>query len=320
VKLFICQKPRTLRPAIHVSCPVNHRFCSFVCSFFQSYFVLNPVGHYSGHDMNLTVQDLPKRSDFYRVNLGSLGRPLSSAVPPSLRDNFSTPRCQAEGGMGWIWCQWLLEAPAQQIQKEIAFLVNRGMQLQKKMSGPLRYRALHDLWLLHCAIFASTDKQLRQLAEDVVDSSGIGGQPLRTDGEFHASAWCGMLKHWILGDHVTAAKEASLIWTAYRYNIARFAPKSLVTKWLAADWNAFRTQQEKDFNALWEGARKKRLINSKKSGSTIVDAWNIPVAGHGWCWAHCGLAVLAHRQGIPVTTDPFWFPPHALKCVPNSPH
>jgi hypothetical protein len=34
-----------------------------------------------------------------------------------------------------------------------------------------------------------------------------------------------------------------------------------------------------------------------------------------WCWAHCGMALLAHRQGIEVATDPFWFPLHALKCT-----
>ena len=35
-----------------------------------------------------------------------------------------------------------------------------------------------------------------------------------------------------------------------------------------------------------------------------------------WCWAHCGLALLAYRAGAEVATDPFWFPSHALQCGP----
>jgi len=37
---------------------------------------------------------------------------------------------------------------------------------------------------------------------------------------------------------------------------------------------------------------------------------------HMWCWSHCGMAMLAHRKGIEIATDPLWFPLNALGGCP----
>lgn len=79
-------------------------------------------------------------------------------------------------------------------------------------------------------------------------------------------------------------------------------------------------QQEKDFKKQWERARRggpnrAKFIVSKNKLETVVDLRLLGMVGNGWTWAHCGLALLAHRQGAEVATDPLWFPPHALECV-----
>jgi len=216
--------------------------------------------------------------------------------------------------MGWVWCQWLAQTPKEQIRKPIEALVERGMKLQTNAPGRRRYRGLHDLWLLHCGIFASGSKQLKALAEQVVDASGIDGEPLQNDGELYASAWCGMLKHWILGNRKKAAEQSEAIWGAYRYDIARVAAKPLVTKWLAGDWKSFANAQEKDFETLWERARRDRIVVSEKRDKIVV-SMDVILPGVRWCWAHCGLALLAYRRAAEVATDPFWFPVDALACA-----
>jgi len=188
------------------------------------------------------------------------------------------------------------------------------MKVRTKAPGPRRFRALHDLWLLHCAIFACGSKQVKALAEQVVDASGVDGAPLRNDGELYASAWCGMLKHWILGNHEEAAKQSAIVWKSYRYDIARVAPKALVTQWLAEDWSAFARAQQKDIKTLWERARRDRFVVSGKRDKVLIRMDGI-IPGYQWCWAHCGLALLAYRRGADVACDPFWFPSHALACA-----
>jgi hypothetical protein len=37
---------------------------------------------------------------------------------------------------------------------------------------------------------------------------------------------------------------------------------------------------------------------------------------HQWCWAHCGMALLARRQAVEILTDPFWFPAAAVVGKP----
>jgi hypothetical protein len=165
--------------------------------------------------------------------------------------------------------------------------------------------------LLHCAIFASTDQQLRQLAERVVDASGAKGEVPRNDGDLYASAWSGMLKHWILDDKDEAVKQSKMIWGAYRPPYFRATSKPIVTKWLEEDWDAFVKEQKKDFEKLWNRARKDGTVTSEKKGAITVNVGRFPVA-QLWCWAHCGLALLAHRKHIQIATDPFWLPMLAI--------
>jgi hypothetical protein len=112
-------------------------------------------------------------------------------------------------------------------------------------------RAVSDWYLLHCAIFASSQTQLEKLAERVVDASGIGDhQPEAKKGELCASAWCGMLKHWVLGDLKKAGQQSELIWSAYRDASFAAAPKPLVIPWLKGDWDGFFKAQQRDFETL----------------------------------------------------------------------
>jgi hypothetical protein len=216
--------------------------------------------------------------------------------------------------MGWIWRQWLQEGAVAKIQERVSQFVDKGMEMQTASS--LFYMRPHaDLYLLHCAIFACESNQLEKLAERVVDSSGIGDhKPVDKGGELYASAWCGMLKHWILGDLKEAIRQSEMIWGAYRDASFTAATKPLVTPWLKGDWKAFVKAQQKDFEKLWARGRRDGTVRSEKHDEMVVTVERYPVE-QKWCWAHCGLALLAHRRGVEVVTDPFWFPPHALKCL-----
>jgi hypothetical protein len=77
----------------------------------------------------------------------------------------------------------------------------------------------------------------------------------------------------------------------------------------------FVKQQQKDFATHWQRARRDRTLRKRTAGEIVV---NLPgYIKQLWCWAHCGMALLAYRRGIEVLTDPFWLPPHALTCVPR---
>ena len=153
------------------------------------------------------------------------------------------------------------------------------------------------------------------MVEAVSDSSGENGERPSDDGELYAAAWCGLIKYWILGDDQKAVAESDVIWGAYRDAQVFAAPKPLTIPWIKRDWKTFVERQKKDFEKLWSRARKDAWTVRSETTSEIVvrsDGYQI---GHMWCWAHCGMALLAHRQGVEVATDPFWFPAHALKCV-----
>jgi hypothetical protein len=76
---------------------------------------------------------------------------------------------------------------------------------------------------------------------------------------------------------------------------------------------AFVKCQQKDFEKLWNRARKDRwTVRSENSTEMVVTSERYQIE-HQWCWAHCGMALLAHRQGAEVVTDPFWFPSVALE-------
>ena len=288
--------------------------------------------------MTLVLQTSHNRAEFFANNLGSFGRSLVDALTPRLpakltfqgkvyeigsdkledgfdpfNNGFSSPRVWAEGCLGWIWCQWLDRTPPEIIEKQVEFVVERGMEMQRKSSDQ-NYRCLHDLWLLNCAALASSESQLLRLARSVVDSKGDRQAP-RNNGELFAAAWCGTLKHWILGDLKQAEAELKIVGTSYRYDIAKLALKPMAAKWLAGNWKGFAKEQQKDFTALWERLTKYRLAAPRGENEIVIQFDRLGVPGTGWCWSHCGLAMLAHRRGHPVITDPFWFPPHALKCV-----
>lgn len=264
--------------------------------------------------MKLTVETLEYSADTAAI-MAEFGRPLSEIDLRVLkRDGFSAARGLARHCMKWNWLQWLLAGPTDQIRSNVGAFVDKGMNMQEMSSLPYM-RPQADLYLLHCAIFGSSPGQLEELAARVVDASGIAGQkPTDKGGDLYASAWCGMLKHWILGDLKRAEQYSELIWSAYRDPSFAAASKPLVTPWLKGDWKGFVKAQQKDFDKLWARGRKDGSVRSETANETVVTVQRYPIE-QKWCWAHCGLALLAHRQGIEVATDPFWFPSHALKCV-----
>lgn len=206
--------------------------------------------------------------------------------------------------------------------------VERGIQMQD-LSPRFEERPLHDLYLLHCAIFAGGDGLLKSLAERVVDASryrrqdngeffdvsGYQRHIPRDDGDLFTSAWCGMLKYWILGDQSKSVEQTNQLWKARRDIASRASTKVLMNPWLDRNWAAFAKAQGKDFAALWARARKDGLVVSENTDETIVNISRLTSLPQSWCWAHCGMALLAYRLGANVVTDSFWLPPHALKCA-----
>jgi hypothetical protein len=226
---------------------------------------------------------------------------------------FGDGRTRSVGCLGWIWMQWLSKTPPAEIQRQVEPFVDRGMEMQT-LSTKFEKRPLHDLLLLHCAIFSCGDARIKKLAERVVDSAGANGHHPRDDGELYASAWTGMLKHSILGDRAKAEAEAEIIWKAHKDIAFKASTKQLVAPWLKGDWDAFRKNQKKDFEKLWEQAKKHGAaqVNDREC---VVNLDGYSSVQQSWCWAHCGLALLARRQGVEVATDPIWLPPHAIQCV-----
>lgn len=218
--------------------------------------------------------------------------------------------------MGWVWRQWLTGVSRAAVSKQVEPLVERGLELRGRSKS---YHCLpeHDLHLLHCAIFSGSDTLVRSVAEQIADAEGDkGAKPMDFGhGELYAAAWSGMMKYWILGDQPKALQQADIIWGAYRDKSLFAAPKPLVQPWLKQDWKAFTKCQQKEFEKLWNRARKDGwTVRSETSTEVVVTTERYQI-GHQWCWAHCGMALLAHRQGAEVATDPFWFPSTALSDV-----
>lgn len=264
--------------------------------------------------MKLTVEGLEWEAEKAEI-LAEFSNPLSKIDIEVLRDDgFSAARGMARHCMKWVWMQWLLAGDAKAIRQKVGASVEKGLAMRSK-SNHFHMRAVADLYLLHCAIFASSQAQLERVAVRVVDSSGIGDhKPVARFGELYASAWCGMLKHWILGDLKRAEEHAELIWSAYRDASFAAAPKRLVMPWLNGDWSGFMKAQRKDFEKLWARGRKDGTVRSESGEDILVTVERYPLE-QKWCWAHCGLAMLAHRKGIEVAADAFWFPSHALTVI-----
>jgi hypothetical protein len=122
-----------------------------------------------------------------------------------------------------------------------------------------------------------------------------------------------MMKYWILGDERKAVEQSELIWSAYRAPGIFAAPKPLVRPWLKRDWPAFTKQQQKDFEKLWNRACKDGWTVKAENATEVVVTTERYQIEHMWCWAHCGMALLAAREGAVVITDPFWFPRSAVE-------
>jgi hypothetical protein len=268
----------------------------------------------------LGLLDLEERARQHSV-LAELGKPFNES------DRIGLCKCglrwalhMAEHALGWIWHQWLLGTPHADIKTRVALFVTRGLELRRQSQC---YEKLphHDLLLLHCAIFASDESQLMDVVRAIGDASGdkgetpmdVGGLYAVAVGELYAAAWCGMMKYSILGNEVKATEQYNLIWKAKRDLEFVAAPKALATAWFKRDWNAFIKQQEKDFDRYWNRARKHSWSVKSEDSREIVATTRGYEIGHMWCWSHCGMALLAHRNGIKVATDPLWFPRHALE-------
>ena len=268
--------------------------------------------------MKLTIPELEHCSESSGV-LAKFDTPASDKGWGELlkTKGFVFPRAHAVGCLQWIWCQLLLESDVSAIQKRAEFFVNRGLKI-RELSSDYRMRSIHDLYLLHIAIFACNRKLLLKVAERVDIAPSNQAETVPNYGERYAAACCGMLKYRILEDEAKCHQQSDLIWGAYRAPLYRGAAKPMIVAWLKKDWDAFAKNQRKDFEKLWSQARKCGMVQKETKDTTAVALRRIDVQ-QIWCWAHCGMALLAYRQfGVQVATDPLWFPPYALKVVPTS--
>lgn len=258
------------------------------------------------------------------ATLAELGKPFDESHRHGLLDSgLRWAFHYADWCLGWIWRQWLMGTPHEVIREQVGPFVERGLRLRREAHD---YEKLphHDLLLLHCAIFASDAAQLSEVVETVSDVAGdkgtrpadVGSQFSLSCGEFYAAAWCGMMKNAILGDAVKAAEQYAMIWKAKRDQEFVAAPKALTNAWLKQDWRAFINHQKKDFERLWTRARRHQWSVKSETPSEVVVTTRGYRISHMWCWSHCGMALLAHRKGVEVATDPLWFPPHALGGSP----
>lgn len=242
----------------------------------------------------------------------AFGRPLNDAdLKYMLGSGLKEALYRAENCMGWVWRKWLAGASREEISQRVGPFVERGLEY-RELCRCYDYVALHDLYLLHCAIFGGSESQVRQVAAVMGDASGDKGAVPRDDGELYAAAWSGMLKYWILGEEGKAVEQSEMIWGAYRERGIFAAAKPLVTPWLKRDWPRFQKAQRKDFDKLWQRAKKDGwTVRAENSTQVIVTTEKYQIE-HMWCWAHCGLGILGHRAGAEVATDEFWFPENAI--------
>ncbi len=241
------------------------------------------------------------------------GKPISEkelALVPGNGPEYAIYR--AEKCLGWIWRQWLKGKPREVLQERVVPFITKGIEVRSR-SKVYDFMALHDLFLLHCAIFAGRDEQIKEIAGLMGDGSGDKGRAPLDNGELYAAAWCGVLKHGIMGNQAKALEQAELIWSAYRENTLKAAPKPLLMPWLKKDWPKFVKEQEKHFERLWASARKDHWTVKSENSTEIVVTTEKYQIGHMWCWSHCGLAMLAQREGADIVFDPFWFPEAAGK-------
>jgi hypothetical protein len=262
--------------------------------------------------MTVTIQDLDREMQIAEI-MAAFDKPMSETARNFLQKT-GLDYVRVVGCMKWLWLQWLSNGTKSFVCERVTAFVDD--EIERLALSPLsHHRARHNLLLLQCAIFAAKGEQLLRLALQVVEASGFREFVPRNNGELYTSAWCGIFKHWILGDFERAAQQADIVWGSYRPPWLKAASKPLATPWLKQDWRAFLKAQKADFDRLWTSGRKNGIVG-KETRAEIVVTVDFPVE-QLWCWAHCGMALLAHRKGVEIATDPFWFPPHALECAPK---
>jgi hypothetical protein len=266
--------------------------------------------------MIIKVLGLNERADVAQ-SVAQFGRPLDRNTEIGiLKSGLSHGSTYAGGCMGWIWYQWLLGSAGNEITQQVEAFVQRGLEYRNRSRSYYKL-PLHDLFLLNCAILASRHDQLLQVAEIIGDGSGDKGERPQDNGELFVALWTGAMKYWILGDTEKATLQFTQIWSTRREQGVTMAPKNLAQAWLKRDWTKFVNAQGKDFERLWTRARKDETIVGPESDRETTVTLNQYYVETDWCWHHCGLALLAHRQGIKIATDPLWFPSHALEVVPK---
>src|SRR4051812_7771272 len=104
--------------------------------------------------MNLIVEGLP-RSTKIDATMAEFDTPIDETMRYYLQGaGFGGAKTRNIGCLGWIWRRWLAAAPETEIRPRVEAFVARGMEMQK-LSPRFEWRAMHDLYLLHCAVFAS---------------------------------------------------------------------------------------------------------------------------------------------------------------------
>src|SRR5687767_71662 len=102
---------------------------------------------------SLKVLGLPEEARIAE-SLAKFGKPIEQADIAFMAGNgLKDAAHRAAKCMGWIWRQWLLGTSKEEISKRVGPFVARGLEF-RQLSQSYDYLALHDLFLLHCAIFA----------------------------------------------------------------------------------------------------------------------------------------------------------------------
>ena len=189
---------------------------------------------------------------------------------------------RASNCLGWIWRQWLLGESRAKITDKVVPFVKRGLEL-RRLARSYHFIPVHDLFLLHAAIFACDDGLLDEVAGKIADAEGDKlGHPM-DNGELYTAAWCGMIKHWLLGDDAKARRYAQVVWEAHREKHLLVAPKTLVLPWIKKDWKTFVSAQCKDFQKLWLRADKDQWTIKSESSTEVVVTTDRYQIGHQWC-------------------------------------
>ena len=116
-------------------------------------------------------------------SMAEFGRPIDKTMRNGLlKSGLKGAAHRASNCLGWIWRQWLAGIPRTAFATRIEAFVDRGLKL-RALSQSYDCLALHDLYLLHCVIFGSSDPQIKVVAERVADTSGDKGKKPLDNGE-----------------------------------------------------------------------------------------------------------------------------------------